>query len=195
MTTLKIPLTERVVGMRLHSESSGAPASRERAAWLLSLRDREKQRRADAMALHALAATITDVVDAVPKTVSERLDGIAEIAVELGLAVAREIVGDALDRGHVDPTPIVARCLRDCVHGPSSADLLIHLNPEDLELVETNLTQAPELLEQMRRTRFVADPRVGRGAVRAETDAGRLQYDPRDALERVSLEVRREVRA
>ncbi|MCA8978212.1 MAG: hypothetical protein KDC98_26025 [Planctomycetes bacterium] len=193
MTTLKIPVTEPIVGLRLHGASRSAAVS-QRSTWLLSLRDREKQRRADSMALHAFAAAATDAFETLPRIIGERLDGIAEIAVELGLAIAREIVGDALDRGHVDPTATVARCLRDCVHGSSAADLNVYLHAEDLATVEANLAGQPEVREQLAKARLLVDPGIGRGAVRAETEAGRLQYDPRQALERVSAEVRREVR-
>jgi len=194
MTTLKIPLTENVIGLRLFGARPAAEQDA-KARWLLSLRDREKQRRADAVALQAIAAAATDACEALPRLVGERLDGIAELAVELGLAVAREIVGDALDRGHVDPTPTVVRCLRDCVHGSSRADLVVRLHPDDLGNVQRVLQQHSELADQVGVAHFVADARVGRGGVRAETEAGRLEYDPRDALERVSAEVRREVRS
>ncbi len=194
MSTLRIPLTRNVVGLRLHAE--GVPGVHApRAKWLLSLRDREKQRRADAMALQAFAVSATDALEAMPGVVNSRIDEIAGIAVELGLAVAREIVGDALDAGFVDPTPTVVRCLRDCVHGSSGEDLVIHVNPEDLATIERTLDAMPELREEVGRARLVADASVGRGAVRAETETGRLRYDPREALERVSDEVRREVTA
>ena len=38
-----------------------------------------------------------------------RLDEVATIAVELGLAIAREIVGAAIDKSEVDPTPTTTR--------------------------------------------------------------------------------------
>jgi flagellar biosynthesis/type III secretory pathway protein FliH len=195
MTTFqKLPVAAPIVGLRLHSRSAdpGSPQGR-KIAWLLSLDAREKQRAADAAALQTLARSVQQAVQQLPPAVAGRLDEIAGIAVELGLAVAREIVGSALEKGHVDPTPTVARCLRDCVHGSDRSDLVIRLHPADVEMVRRQLVDHAELQEEVAKARFVADATVARGAVRAETETGRLRYDPREALERVCAEVRREV--
>ena len=77
------------------------------------------------------------------------------------------------------------------MHGSDRGDLVVHLHPEDLALVLDRLAREPGLQEQVAAAKFVADPALGRGAVRAETDAGRLRYDPQQALERVAAEVRR----
>lgn len=193
-STQRLPVPSPIVGVRLHSKrpAAGSPAAA-KVTWLLSLGERERQRAADSAALHTLARSIQQSLQQLPTAVGERLDEIARLAVELGLAVAREIVGDALDKGHVDPTPTVARCLRDCVHGSSGADLVVRLHPADVELVQARLAAMPELSEEVAKARLVADPAIGRGAVRAETGAGRLRYDPREALDRVSAELRREV--
>lgn len=197
MTTVgKLPVNQNIAGLRLHSRATAAGSPHaDKVAWLLSLQAREEQRQAEAASLLSFTAAATQAIGALPKSVGDRLDEVAATAVELGLAVAREIVGSALDRGTYDPTPTVARCLRDCVHGSSRADLVIRLNPADLELVQRRLAQLPELQEEVSCARFVGDASVGRGAVRAETEAGRLRYDPREALERVAAEVRREASA
>jgi len=197
MTTVeKLAVGEGITGLRLHSRATAAGSPQAgKVAWLLSLKAREEQRQAESAALHALVAAAQQAIAAMPKAVGERLDEVAALAVELGLAVAREIVGSALDRGTVDPTPTVARCLRDCVHGSSRTDLVIRLHPSDLDLVQQKLALMTELRDEVATARFVGDPSVGRGAVRAETGAGRLRYDPREALERVAAEVRREASA
>lgn len=195
MKTLRVPLVRKLAGLRLHGlQSTPHRQSAERVEWLVSLRDLEKRRRADSAALHALAAAATDAIEELPGVVRDRLQEVAGMAVELGLAIAREIVGCVLDEGRFDPTAVVKRCLADCVRGTAGSELVVRLNPEDLPLVEQALAAAGDVQEQLERARLVADRAVPRGAVRAETDAGRLEYDPRDALERVSAEVRREVR-
>jgi hypothetical protein len=103
------------------------------------------------------------------------------------------LVGAALDKGLVDPTPVVLRCLRDCVHGAGKADLVVRLNPQDLAAVQERLRDNAELRQEIADARFVADPVVPRGGVRAETGAGRLLYDPQEVLARICAEVRREV--
>lgn len=181
-----------MVGVRLHNRAASSdPAGK--VKWLLSLAEREQAKQGERQALVKLCGQIDAATRTLPDVVNARIDEIAGIAVELGLAVAREIVGNALDAGAVDPTPVVARCLRDCVHGSSNDDLVVRLHPDDLQLVQTGLQAMHELSEQVAAARFVADKTLARGAVSAETAAGRLRYDPRQALERVSEEVRREV--
>ena len=193
---LRIPVTENIARLRLHNGTpSPATTDGQRAIWLLSLRDQQKKRAADSAALHALVAAVSDTLDALPAMVGQRLDGVAETAVELGLAVAREILGDALDSGAVDVTATVARCLRDCTHGSGATELSVHLHPDDLEIAQQKIAEFDELVDRLSATRFVADARAARGVVRIETEAGRLKYDPRDVLQRISESVRRQVRA
>ncbi len=190
-TTDSVRLQAPLVALRLHRVAAGAaPAPHVRE--LLGLDQREAQRRAALQALRELAHAARTAVDQLPARVTARVDEIAGIAVELGLAIARELVGDALGKGLVDPTATVVRCLRDCVHGTSRTDLVVRLHPADLGVVQSALQAMPELHDEIAAARFTADPAVPRGGVVAETDAGRLHYDPQDVLERVCAEVRRE---
>lgn len=191
-----LPVAAPIVGVRLHSRqpAAGTPAAA-RVEWLLSLADRERERVAAVAALKGISRAAQQALAAIPGAVGARLDEVAGIAVELGLAIAREVVGAALDQGLVDPTPTVARCLRDCVRGSDCGELTIRVHPDDLALVLDRLSAMPELREQLASTQLVADASLARGAVRAETEAGRLRYDPREALERVCAEVHREVHA
>jgi flagellar biosynthesis/type III secretory pathway protein FliH len=81
------------------------------------------------------------------------------------------------------------------VHGSSEVDLVIRLNPDDLAGVKTRIAEHPDLAREAAAAQFVADPSVPSGGVRAETGAGRLHYDPREVLERICEEVRREASA
>ena len=166
-----------------------------KARQLLDLEAQSLRRDADAQVMRDLLADARNQVVALPGVVNSRLEEIASITVELGLAIAREIVGEALDQGKVDPTPTVARCLADCVHGSDRSDLVIKLHPEDMANVQTRIAQMTNLGEELAAARFVADATVPTGGVRAETGAGRLHYDPREILERICNEVRREASA
>lgn len=196
MTTLgATPLQSaaKLVAVRLHARrGSGGVPSEARLQTLVDLARRERQREEQAAALMSFVEAARRAIGEVPARVQDGLDGVAAIAVDLGLAIARELVGAALDQGKVDPTPAVVRCLRECVHGSERADLTLRLHPDDLALVQRRLADMPELHEQQEQARFVADPALARGAVRAETSAGRLRYDPREVLERICDQVRRE---
>ncbi len=193
-TTIRVPMDEPLRRLELHDARPAADSKKAtRVRWLMTLRDRQKREGEDSAALRAIVDSTLQAFQALPGQVNQRLDEVAGLAVELGLGVAREIVGAALDQGSVDVVPVVARSLRDCIRGAKDSEIEVHLHPEDLELAQTRLAAMPGLTEQLKATRFVPDPQVARGAARVETDAGRLRYDPRDALERVCAEVRREV--
>lgn len=197
MTSMNsIPVTARLVGLRLHTRRGpGGVPEAPRARQLLDLESQNLRRQADEKVLRDLLSEARNQVAAMPGILTTRLDEIAGITVELGLAIAREIVGAALDQGMVDPTPTVARCLADCVHGSDRGDLVIKLNPGDMASVQTRIAQMPDLGEELAKTHFVADRSVPTGGVRAETGAGRLHYDPREVLERICEQVRREASA
>jgi flagellar biosynthesis/type III secretory pathway protein FliH len=192
-STNSVPLTQPLVGLRLHARrAGGGEPLPSHVASLLDLKQREQQRQASVQAAIDLAKAAQRTIANVPAEVQQRLEQVAGLAVELGLALARELVGAALDQGKVDPTETVVRCLRDCVHGSDRSDLVVKLHPQDLGPVQQALQSRPEVQEETALARFVADPTVPRGGVRAETGAGRLRYDPREVLERISAEVRRE---
>lgn len=196
ITTSTIPVPQRLVGLRLHSRANeGGVPDASPARQLLDLEARNRQREADRAQLRGLIATAQRQVQELPQVVNQRLDEVAGVAVELGLSIARELVGAALDRHLLDPTPTVARCLRDCVHGTGGSDLVVRLNPDDLEAVEANVAAEPALARAAADVQLVADVSVPRGGVRAETGGGRLHYDPREVLERICEEVRREASA
>jgi flagellar biosynthesis/type III secretory pathway protein FliH len=185
-----------IVGIRLlqrHPRLDAPDASR--TAQLLSFGERERQRVAEAQQVAGLVTAVRAAVDELPRIVDERLDQIAALAVELGLQVAREVVGAALDKGLCDPLPFVTRCLRDCLQASAGAPVAVRLHPDDLALVQARLEDERTFAEAGDRVRIVADQTVPRGGVRAETGAGALRYDPREALELITAEVRREVSA
>lgn len=192
-STTRPPVAAPIVAIRLLPRHARAGSPQAAAvASLVDLGEREARRVAETRLVERLVQNAQRAVDELPQQVAARLEEVAALAVELGLGIAREIVGAALDKGCVDPTPTVVRCLRDCVHGASPTDLVVRLHPDDLQPVQQRLPGFPEVQEEVAAARFVADPSVPRGGVRAETGAGRLRYDPREILERVADEVRRE---
>lgn len=190
-TTMKLALGEPLRGVRIAARgAAGGKEALRRAQWLVQLGEARARREAESAALQTIAQAVQRSVQGLAATVGTRIDQIAETVVELGLAVAREIVGDALERGRVDPTAVVTHCLRDCVHGPDRVDLSIHLHPDDLGPVMSRLAGMPELQQKLADARLLPDAALNRGAVRAETATGRLRYDPREVFERIAAAVR-----
>ena len=193
MTTIPsvIALEQPIRGVRVLSRSANADAAtRGKVKWLVSLGEQKTRREAELKALQATAHAVQRAMQQSQVSVTQRVDELAALVVELGLSVAREIVGAALDRGDCDPTPTVVHCLRDCVHGSDEDDLVVKLHPDDLALVSERLRAMPDLADAVAKSKFVADATLGRGEVRASTDAGKLRYDPRETFERVASAVR-----
>lgn len=186
-----IALEAPLRGVRTLSRSPLADeATRGKVKWLVSLGEQKTRRDAELKAIQATAQAVQRATQQSQAAVMQRTEELAALVVELGLAVAREIVGAALDRGATDPTDTVVHCLRDCVHGANDTDLVVKLHPEDLTLVSQRMKAMPELSDAVAKAKFVADGSLGRGEVRASTDAGKLRYDPRETFERVAAAVR-----
>lgn len=179
-----------LTGLRLLSAGNGGAA---RIETLLCMGERDARRQQAELAMQSLAQQVQATLAGLPQLVDQRLEHVAGLVVELGLAVAAEVVGVAVSQGRYDPTPTVVRCLRDCVHGNRKDDLQVRLHPDDLAVVTAQLQSMPEIQDELRNARFVADATLARGVVRAETETGRLLHDPREILQRVSDALRREV--
>ena len=182
-----------VRGLRVHRtpEHGAVREGHERAVWLLQLREVAVQRLHRHEALTCCLSAVRSALENLPVQVAETLEKVTSAAVEIGLTVAREMIGEALDRGLVDPTPIVRRCLDDAVVGLTDARIMVHLHPEDLSLVISQLDKDPATNADAAQCDFTPDPTLARGAVRVDTAAGRLVYDQREVLERIAGEMRR----
>lgn len=196
---IALPLREPLRSVRVHranrATGAAAAAPTDVATRLLGHREREARvtadREATLVAAKSVASTLVAALSTVDRTVATRLDEVAALATEIGLAVAREIVGAALDAGLVDPSPFVARCLRDCVQDGGTTRVVVHLAPADLSTVLTGIEADADLAASLSRVDFQADRRAARGTVRVETAAGRLAYDPHEVLARIASEVRK----
>ena len=155
---------------------------------------RERMQREDATQ-RALADTVGELrraLNQVSARVDENLQSVTALATELGLAIAKEVVGEGVADGLLDPSSVVLRCLRDGVLGGSRPDIRIELCPEDLNMVVSALGSHPDLASEMGQLEFVANPALGRSCVEVTTESGRLSYDPEEVLRRICDEVRKE---
>lgn len=179
-----------VLPHRMSGDAASAPAVRR----LLAIRDaaaaREEHDAAVRAALQACSGALAAALTQLRASVTQRLDEVAALATELGLAVAREVVGDALARGQVEPMPIVRRCLEQAATGAEPAELRVTLSPADHALLAGQMAAGEA---QWVGIKLLADAALARGVVKVDSGAGRLTYDPREVLERVSQELRKEL--
>ncbi len=190
---LKLSLTRPLAGLRSHrSPVEGAPGPGEGEKWIFDLRQRAQTEAQRQEAFATCLEGIARAVESMTTAVDGRLEEIAALSTELGLALAREVLGAALEKGLADPTATVERCLKESTVGPNE-DVAVFLAPDDLSEVLDRLESHPDLREHAARVRFTADPGLGRGSVRIETASGQLLYDPAEVLQRICDEVRREM--
>ncbi len=190
---MKLSLTRPLKGLRPHRlPVEGAESPGEGGEWILAVRERVQEEARRRAAVQTCLEGINRAVDSITTTVDRRLDEVAALATELGLALAREVLGAALEKGLVDPAPTVSRCLRELA-ASADKEIAVFLAPDDLDLVLDELEKQADPRERLARARFAADPELDCGSVRIETAAGQLLYDPAEVLQRICDEVRREM--
>jgi len=188
---LRIALPRRVRALRLHAPRGDRAPHQPRLQQLSGLVHKAQQDATDREALLSCLGHIEYQLENIPMLVAVNLEQVSDLATEIGLTVAREVVGSALDQGLVDITAVVRRCLDRAVGGAGTSKLRIQLSPDDLSTVIQNLDEHPDMRERMQQVELRPDSSVERGHVRVETGAGSLFYDPLEVLARISDEVRR----
>jgi len=163
----------RLVGLRLRARAPGSPA-----AALLDLRQREQDRLAEAAAVRDVCAAARQAVAALPATVAGRVEELAGVATELGLALARELVGAALDRDGAPPVP------RQLARGQQCRDVahaLVHDGTKLRELPERPVVLQHEAKRarvcQVQESQRIVPRRLQRVRKAAECAPGQLPIE------------------
>ncbi|MHC4077570.1 MAG: FliH/SctL family protein [Planctomycetota bacterium] len=195
MRVLRIALPRRVRALRLLHGASDEPApSRQRHQQFSGLVLKANQDATDREALLSCIGNIEHQLASIPGQVAANLEQVSALATEIGLAVAREVVGTAVEQGLVDTTAVVMRCLDQAVDDANTSQVRVQLSPDDLSTVLQRLDEHPDMRERMQQFELVPDANLPRGHVRVESGAGRLVYDPQEVLTRISDEVRKAAR-
>jgi len=190
VSLVRVTMSRRVRALRLHTAQDERSAGERRRQQLSGLAQKAQQDAAAREALVACVGNIERQLASIPGLVTGNLEEVSDLATEIGLAVAREVVGSALEQGLVDTTAVVRRCLDHAVGGPGVSQLRVRLSPDDLSTVVQSLDEHADIRARMQQVEFLPDPSLAHGRVRVETDAGRLAYDPEEVLARISQELR-----
>ncbi len=191
MSVLRIALSQPVRALRLYRTKDREDPLAGSEHQLFGLQEKQRQDAADREALLSCIGSIEQQLGDIPAHVTDNLGQVAALATEIGLAVAREVVGAAADRGLVDTTAVVKRCLDHAVGGAEPGHIHIQLSPDDLSTVLGCLGSDSSMRERMQQVEFGPDPSLPRGHVRVQSGSGRLVYDPQEVLTRISDEVRK----
>ncbi len=157
---------------------------------LLELRDAAIEQRAVRETVEACRAAVERSLGELKQVVDDRLEAVAAMITELGIAVAGEIIGATLARGSFDALPVVKRCLQQAVASGDRGQISVRLSPADHARVQCDLANP-----STPRVSFVVDTALAIGSVRVETDIGAIAYDPLEVFRRLSDELRKELAA
>ncbi len=123
--------------------------------------DREERDR-----LESLLGQVLELAGELCATQRERLEEMQRVAVELALAVARQLLFDRLEAGAFPVEQMVRAAVQRLE--PRQA-VTIYLNPEDLTLLERRTADEPLFALDTEELRLIGDPTLARGGCRAES--------------------------
>ena len=188
----RVPLGEPLRKVRIHMKRDAErDGPSPKLIWLLNLLRHQEQQDAQHEAILSAIQSIQRALAELPNQVSQKLEEVSALAIELGLTIGREILGKAVDLGHFDPSEIVRRCLATLVDASERSALAVAMHPMDLSLVMNALESEADLRASAAECTFHVDESLQRGSVRIATAAGALLYDPREVYERIAHEIRR----
>lgn len=139
--------------------------------------DRDQQRRARAevedqrlreerSAIERTLAGMTDVAEDLRAQQRQRLAEMQQLAVELAITVAGQLVHQRIAAGAFGVESLVQKVVDRL---ETTQAVTVYLHPDDVTLLEQRLGEGRPLLEN-NEYRLVGDPSLGRGDCRAETD-------------------------
>ncbi|MBN1826866.1 MAG: hypothetical protein JW958_11425 [Candidatus Eisenbacteria bacterium] len=135
----------------------------------------EELTRARAEGEHAVREAVEKFAGAAKDLMAQREDlflASEETVVRLAVAVARRIVGDAVQVDEALVLETVRRALRLVTEKES---VVLRVNPEDLKIVREHGSDWLAILEGTRSLEIVEDGRVRRGGCLVETEAGNVE--------------------
>ena len=136
-----------------------------------------------ASALTGAAASLEAAVNALEKNREECISEVTEVAVELGLGIARRLVRTELAAERHDIEAIVRDVLASTGDGRTTTK--IYVSPEDAKSLEEVTFRAA--------TEVVADGAIPTGSVRVETPQGVLVRDIDECMREVATRLTKEV--
>ncbi len=120
--------------------------------------------------LRPLLNNIASAVAEVEQRRQQSLEELQQVAIELSIAVASQLVFEALDRDQLGVENLVKNAISSLGLDQSC---VIFLNPVDLDLLKKRLAKTPSEWNTTK-IQLMADPGLARGGCRAESPDGRM---------------------
>lgn len=142
----------------------------------ISRQDFEAQKAVFSQACQTLNGLITRLNQFCDKMYAEHREEIARLSVE----IARKILMQKVENGDYEIESIIKEALKNA---PSSQDVKVHLNPEDLEKYQKAQQDEPGCA--LAGIKFIPDPDIGRAECLLESPKGIIRSLIDDNLERI----------
>ena len=138
--------------------------------------DLEAQKAAFSQACQALNGVVAKLNKFCDKLYVEHREEIARLSVE----IARKILMQKVENGDYEIEPIIEEALKNT---PSGQDVVVHLNPEDIE--KCRQAQQDEPGGVLAGVKLIPDPNIGRAECLLESPKGIIKSMIDDNLERI----------
>jgi flagellar biosynthesis/type III secretory pathway protein FliH len=138
--------------------------------------DFEAQKAAFSRACQTLNGLITRLNQFCGKMYAEHREEIARLSVE----IARKILMQKVENGDYEIESIIKEALKNA---PGSQDVIVHLNPEDLEKYQKAQQDGPGCV--LAGIKLISDPNIGRAECLLESPKGIIKSMIDDNLERI----------
>jgi len=139
--------------------------------------DLDAQKAVFSQACQALNGVIAKLNQFCDKLYVEHREEIARLSVE----IARKILTQKVENGDYEIESIIKEALKNV---PGSQDVIVHLNPEDLEKCQK--AQQQEQSGVLAGIKLIPDPNIGRAECLLESPKGIIKSLIDDNLERIS---------
>ena len=139
-------------------------------------KDLEAQRAVFSQACQALNGVIAKLNQFCEKLYVEHREEIARLSVE----IARKILMQKVENGDYEIESIIKEALKNA---PSNQDVIVHLNPEDIEKCQK--AQKDRLGNVLTGIKLIPDPHIGRAECLVESPKGIIKLLIDDSLERI----------
>jgi len=156
--------------------SSPGRADSEANTGQIPIQDLEAQKAVFLQACQTLNGVITRLNQFCDKMYAEHREEIARLSVE----IARKILMQKVENGDYEIESIIKEALKNA---PGSQDVIVHLNPEDLEKCQKAQQDGPGGV--LAGIKLIPDPNIGRAECLLESPKGIIKSLIDDNLERI----------
>jgi len=127
---------------------------------------------------------LAQAIEQVKQTQAEAIEEMRRQAVDLALAIARKVIAQEIKTQQVEIDPIVLEALQQL---PTRGEIVIHLNPEDLQrsgfVEEAQNAHTQDL-------KFISDPNIPLGGCLIESVEGSVETTIESSLKKVGKTLR-----